>query len=103
MTPPEDKPLSREERLEVTVGMVWRDQRVSCPHADILRSYVDKALSAGAMDYLRFHIEECRCPYCGAVVDEVVAREADTGKSLKSLKDRLMRSTAVYLRSDRKD
>ena len=37
--PPEDQVPERTELLSVTVGMVWREARVSCPHRDILRAY----------------------------------------------------------------
>jgi hypothetical protein len=90
---------SREEQLEITVGMIWREHRVSCPHADILRSFVDGALDAGAAGYVAFHVTECQCPYCGAVIDELRANgQGDTGRGLDGLRERVLRSTSIYLR-----
>jgi len=91
----------REEQLEITVGMIWREQRVSCPHPDILRSYLDGALAPGAADYVEFHVGECQCPYCGALVDELRAKQGEGDRAeggLDDLRDRVLRSTSVYLR-----
>ena len=95
----QDPKPPREEQLEITVGMIWREHRVSCPHPDILRSYVDGALEPGAMDYVKFHVSECQCPYCGAVIDECRAKQGrDAGRGLRELRDKVLRSTSVYMR-----
>ena len=95
--------LKREAELELTVGLVWREERVSCPHRDVLRSYLDGSLEPGAMDYLKFHVEECLCPYCGSVLDELREQDARAlREDLQGIKDRLLRSTAVFLNSRRR-
>jgi hypothetical protein len=92
--------LRREEELELTVGLVWREERVGCPHRDVLRAFLDGSLEPGAMDYLAFHIDECLCPYCGSVLDELREQDANVlREDLLGIKDRLLRSTAVFLRS----
>ena len=47
-----------DEALFFTVATVWREERVSCPHQDILRAYGTGALEPGAMDFVRFHLQE---------------------------------------------
>jgi hypothetical protein len=55
------------------------------------------------MDYLRFHMEECLCPYCGSVLDELREQDAKVlREDLLGIKDRLLRSTAVFLRSKKR-
>jgi hypothetical protein len=91
--------FAREAELEFTLGLVWREERISCPHRDILRAFVDESLPEGAMDYIRFHIQQCECPYCGAVVDDLRDDvKAPIRKQLEGVKDRLMRSTAMALK-----
>lgn len=88
-----------EEALDLDVGRVWRLERVSCPHADVLRAYHTRSLSDGAMDYLRFHLETSRCPYCNSTLDELKAAEqAAGGAMLGDVRDRLLRSTRTALR-----
>ena len=88
-----------DELLAFTVATVWRDQRVSCPHADILRAFDVGSLESGAMDFVRFHLDESQCPYCNATLADLrVGDEEAAEPVLGDLKDRLMRSTRAALR-----
>ena len=88
-----------DEALTFTVATVWREERVSCPHPDILQAYETKALSAGAAEFLTFHLTESDCPYCNAVLADLRSRQHDAEEArMSDLKDRLMRSTVSELR-----
>ncbi len=92
-------PPDSEEALVFTVATVWREERVSCPHQDILRAYSTGALDSGAMDFVRFHLEESECPYCNSVLEDQRLSEGEAAKTgLGDLRDRLLRSTAAALR-----
>ena len=85
--------------LSFTVATVWREQRVSCPHPDILQGFEAGALGAGASGFIRFHLDESQCPYCNAVLEDLRAAQQDAEQpELVDMKDRLMRSTAAALR-----
>ena len=85
--------------LTFTVATVWREQRVSCPHPDILQSYEAGALGDGASAFIRFHLQESECPYCNAVLEDFHAQQEDAEQpELEDMKDRLMRSTVAALR-----
>ena len=60
-----------DELLAFTVGTVWREERVSCPHPDVLRAYDTRSLDEGAMEFLAFHLHESQCPYCNAVLEDL--------------------------------
>jgi len=95
---PEDGP-TEDETLGFTVSVVWREERVSCPHEDILRAFDTGSLEAGAMDFLTFHLEETQCPYCSAVLEDLRSRQQDADEAqMTDLRDRLMRSTVSELR-----
>jgi hypothetical protein len=88
-----------DEQLAFTVATVWREERVSCPHPDVLHAYESGALPAGAMEFLAFHLGESACPYCNSVLDDLRARQRDAEESrMSGLKDLLMRSTVSELR-----
>ena len=88
-----------DEALDFTVATVWREERVSCPHPDILQAYETNALSAGAMEFLNFHLNECKCPYCNSILEDLRSRQQDADETqLSDMKDRLMRSTVSALR-----
>ncbi|MFO1051851.1 MAG: hypothetical protein U1F36_06520 [Planctomycetota bacterium] len=95
-------PSDRDEQLGFTVASVWREERVSCPHADVLRAWLSGALSGGGAEFVAFHVEESKCPYCRAVVDEMRSRESPAAeRRLEDVRDRLMRSTIAALRATR--
>lgn len=95
-----DQPL--DPTLVLTVAAVWREERISCPHPDLLRSWLAGGLSGGAADFLTFHLRDSQCPYCNAVVEDLKAREGiGQQPTLTDLRDRLLRSTVAALRQHR--
>lgn len=101
-TGPDDGSSDEDRALAFTVSTVWREQRVSCPHLDILRSWRDGALAAEAAEFVSFHVQEAGCPYCNASLDELSARDDDAREApMQDLRDRLLRSTVGALRSQR--
>ena len=84
------------------VASVWRDERISCPHPDLLQSYLSGGLEGGAREFVAFHLDESECPYCNAIVDDLKAGEQDARNApLEDMRDRLLRSTAAELRRTR--
>lgn len=88
-----------DDALDLDVGRVWRLERVSCPHADVLRAFTTSSLPEGAMDYVRFHLEQSQCPYCNASLEEIRAQDQSAQNAvLTDVRDRLLRSTRTALR-----
>ena len=96
------EPADPDATLAFTVATVWREERISCPHPDLLQSWLQGGLEGGADEFVRFHLRESQCPYCNAVVDDLRASE-DAAKTapLADLRDRLLRSTGIALRQNR--
>lgn len=93
----------RGDALEFTVSTVWREERVSCPHPDILTAYQSGALEEAAGEFVRFHLEESACPFCNAICEDLDMTEEDAASAgLPGMRDRLMRSTVAALRSTRR-
>lgn len=89
---------AESDRLDLDVGRVWRDERVSCPHPDILRAFDAQGLEEGAMEFLRFHLERSQCPYCNAVLESLrTGDEAASAKAFADVRDRLLRSTRTAM------
>jgi hypothetical protein len=102
MSGDEERPSEAEARLLFTVSSVWRDERISCPHPDLLQSWLSGALEGGAAEFIAFHLRESQCPYCNAVVEDLRAREdAAQERPLVDMRDRLLRSTAAAIRTRR--
>ena len=92
-------PQEHADAIDLDVGRVWREERVSCPHVDILRAFLAKSLADGALEYVRFHLEKSQCPYCNAALDDLKATEQVAAREVfTDLRDRLLRSTKAALR-----
>jgi len=91
--------MSEADQLAFTVATVWREERVSCPHPDILKAYLAGSLDGGAREFLAFHLDESHCPYCNAVLADFEASESRVDREeLEGLRERLLRSTVTALR-----
>ena len=87
------------EKLLFTVASVWREERVSCPHPDVLRAWLGDSLAEGPAEFVAFHVRESQCPYCNAMLDEMRDRDEGAEHSpLDGLRERLHRSTIAALR-----
>ena len=88
-----------DELLAFTVASVWREERVSCPHPDLIQAYETKSLAAGAMEFMAFHLTESSCPYCNSILEDLRSRQKDADETrMSDLKDRMFRSTVSELR-----
>lgn len=91
-----------DPHLAFTVATVWRESRISCPHPDLLQSWLQGGLPTGAAGFVEFHLRESQCPYCNAVVEDLRVRDSlAKTPALEDLRDRLLRSTARELKRSR--
>lgn len=93
-----DRQRREDQGLLFDVATVWREERVSCPHPDILNAHLAGALDANASEFVAFHLTESECPYCNAVVEDLQATDVPQESGLEAARDRLLRSTMVELR-----
>ena len=61
-----------DPKLAASVAAVWRQARVSCPHPDLLSSWLQGGVGGAAARFLAFHLGESDCPTCNAVVDDLM-------------------------------
>ena len=86
-----------ERLLDVDIRAIWRDKRVSCPARHWIARLVAGTLDADAGVFIRFHLDEMKCPWCLANKDDLssAGKEAE----LELLIERLRESTRRYLHS----
>jgi RNA polymerase sigma-70 factor, ECF subfamily len=82
--------------LDLDVRRVWRERLVSCPARHWLGRHLAGTLGTDPSAFIRFHLEEMKCPWCLANRDDLEAssRKAD----LSCLVDRVRESTRRLLR-----
>ncbi len=86
------------EALEISISLVWEEERVSCPHRDVLRAFAGGSLRKDAADYIEFHLKDVGCGYCVANLEDLQTIDSsDQGRYLKSVRERVMSSTRAFL------
>jgi hypothetical protein len=92
-----------DPNLAATVAAVWRQARVSCPHPDLLSSWLQGGVDGAAGRFVAFHLGESGCPACNAVVDDLRARDDRAGRpELDEAGVRVLQSTLAAVRSQRR-
>ena len=75
--------ISNRDHGALTVGEVWRRQRLSCPSRHELGSYLLQALEQGPSNYIRFHLETIGCRTCLASFEDLQQAQATTPETLQ--------------------
>ncbi|HTF88000.1 MAG TPA: sigma-70 family RNA polymerase sigma factor [Planctomycetota bacterium] len=88
---------SGEANLDFSLESAWRDARVSCPARHWLARSLVHSLEPGPQEYVRFHIEEMRCPWCAANLEDL--RALESASDIAAMVERVQASTLRYLRS----
>ncbi|MBM3974244.1 MAG: hypothetical protein FJ301_09120 [Planctomycetes bacterium] len=92
-----------DPQLALTVAAVWRQARASCPHPDLLASWLHGGVDGGARRFVDFHLGESCCPTCNAVVDDLRARDARAVRPADDdARARCLHSTLAAVRSARR-
>ncbi|QDU66994.1 RNA polymerase sigma factor [Engelhardtia mirabilis] len=86
--------------LDMDVQEIWRERRVSCPARHWLALASSGGLEEGPAGYIKFHLEDMRCPWCLANRDDL--SDPALGDQLRPLLERLERETLDYL-NERRD
>jgi RNA polymerase sigma factor (sigma-70 family) len=82
--------------IDLDVSKAWRIGKVSCPARYWLARHLAGSLSEGPASFVRFHLEEMKCPWCQANLDDLQRAEE---RELEPLLERMEASTVQYLRS----
>lgn len=89
--------LEHEDGLDLDLSRIWIDGRASCPARHWLARHLAGSLPAGPESFVRFHLDDARCAWCRANLDDLAAIEAKN--DLDPLLERVGQSTIQYLRS----
>ena len=82
--------------FDFDVTKTWQMGRVSCPARYWLARRLTGNLQEGPAEFVEFHLEEMKCPWCTANRDDLQRAEAS---ALEPFIESLKQSTVQYLRS----
>ena len=93
---------NESDSLSISIAELWARERISCPHDDILLSWLREALDSTEQEFIGFHLDVVGCPHCQARAEELrVELERDrksADAAMERAKDRSMRSTQIFFR-----
>ncbi|MEW6072170.1 MAG: sigma-70 family RNA polymerase sigma factor [Planctomycetota bacterium] len=81
--------------LDLDVQRVWREHRLSCPARHWLARHLAGTLEPAPREFIAFHLEEMKCPWCLANADDLAAKDRE--QALRGLVDRVRASTRRLL------
>jgi hypothetical protein len=58
--------LSEDDRTDLSLEIIWRRRRLSCPSRGTWALYLANGLGDGLTQYLEFHLHTIGCRYCAA-------------------------------------
>jgi len=95
--------LDQRDSGAVSVGEIWRHERLSCPSRSELGLYLMQALERQRADYIAFHLNTVGCAYCEATFAELQAAvaELDDNPQDSRRREQLFASSAGLLKKDR--
>ncbi|MCG6157812.1 hypothetical protein [Rubinisphaera margarita] len=95
--------LDQRDSGALSVGEIWRHERLSCPTRSELGLYLMRALERQRADYVSFHLKTVRCAYCEATFAELTAAaaELDDNPQDSRRREQLFASSAGLLKNDR--
>ena len=79
---------------------IWRKERLSCLKRSTLGAYLLGTLSEEWQEYVEFHLEVAKCPYCQSNIDDIRSEEAKSEEA-EMLRERVFQSSVGFLRRSR--
>jgi hypothetical protein len=89
--------MQERDRGEHALGAIWRRQRLSCPGREQLGSFLLGVLEEDHLDYIRFHLESVRCPFCQANLADLQAQQGEGAGEAQKRRRRFFQSSAGLL------
>lgn len=62
----------------VSIGSVWRRERLTCASRDELGSYLLGTLDPNRREYLDWHLRLVGCPFCRASLDDLRRQQSES-------------------------
>ena len=94
-------PDREDEQFDMSVSRVWVQERISCPHRDILRAYLSGGLPGGKRDYVEFHLRVIECPFCLANLEDLdvatSAEKEELRRRVRKAAEKTLSSSGAFL------
>src|SRR5262245_21792696 len=89
--------MDERERVEHSLGAVWRRQRLTCPSREDLGSLVMGVLDEAHAEYIQFHIKTIGCGYCQSNLVDLQERSKEHKVHSAQRRQKMFASSAGFL------
>ena len=81
-----------------TLGEIWRRNQVGVPTVEVMGNFLLGVLSEDESDYIRFRMDNLRCPFTVAMYNDLRAQQNESAEMSKSRRDKFYKTSAGLLR-----
>lgn len=81
-----------------TLGEIWRRNQIGVPTAEVMGNYLLGVLEDEQAQYIKFRIEQLKCPFTVALYDDLVARQSESAELSASRREKFYKTSAGLLK-----
>ncbi len=89
---------SRRDAGVHTLGEIWRRNQIGVPTAEVMGNYLLGVLEDEQADYIKFRMEELKCPFTVALYDDLLARKNESAELSASRREKFYKTSAGFLK-----
>lgn len=83
-----------------TLGEIWRRNQIGVPTLEDMERYVNGGLSNEEGSYIKFRMDELKCPFTLAMYHGVQSQQSENAELSKSRREKFFEKSARLLRKD---
>jgi len=89
--------MLERDRGDHSLGAIWRRERLTCPSREQLGNYLLQILEPEEQDYIRFHLEDVKCVYCQANLNDLQSQQQEPAAQARQRTQRFFQTSADFL------
>lgn len=86
-----------------TLGEIWRRNQIGVPAIEVMQNFYQGELSDDESAYIKFRMEELRCPFTLAMFRELEAQKNENLEMSKTRREKFFEKSARLLRKSDED
>lgn len=88
---------SRRDAGVHTLGEIWRRNQIGVPTAEVMGNYLLDVLDEEQAAYIKFRMEQLKCPFTVALYDDLRARQTESAELSASRREKIYKKSAILL------
>ena len=89
---------SRRDAGVHTLGEIWRRNQIGVPTAEVMGNYLLGVLEDEQAEYIKFRMEQLKCPFTVALYDDLQARQTESAELSASRREKFYKTCADFLK-----